>query len=86
MRSIKDNQISPLFGTNWTTAGLPTPYPELFFNGVPRIFTGVFEAPGPAITDQDTFTEELQFQGSALDRRLTYQAGVYAEWSEPLNL
>ena len=82
----KDNQISPLFGTNWTTAGLPTPYPEIFFNGVPRIFTGVFEAPGTSITDQDTFTEELQFQGSALDRRLIYQAGVYAEWSEPLAL
>jgi iron complex outermembrane receptor protein len=82
----KDNQISPLFGTNWTTSGLPTPYPELFFNGVPRIFTGVFEAPGTSITDQDTFTEELQVQGSALDRRLIYQAGVYAEWSEPLAL
>lgn len=82
----KDYQISPLFGTNWTSAGLPTPYPELFFNGVPSIFTGVFQAPGRAITDQDTFTEELQVQGAALDRRLTYQAGVYAEWSEPLNL
>jgi len=33
---------------------------------------------------QKTFTEELQFQGTALDERLTWQAGGYMEISRPI--
>jgi iron complex outermembrane receptor protein len=33
---------------------------------------------------QSTFTEELQFQGNAFNRKLTWQAGAYLEISNPL--
>ena len=79
-----DHQRSPLFGTNWQTSDVSTPYPEIFFNGVPRIFTGIFTNPGLDSADQSTYTEELRLQGSTADQRLTYQGGVYLEWSDPL--
>jgi len=78
-----DVQRSPLFGTNWQTSDTPIPYPQIFFLGVPRVFTGIFPAPGHKTADQSTYTEELQFQGATEDRRLTYQGGVYFEWSDP---
>jgi iron complex outermembrane recepter protein len=81
---FRDFQRTALFGTNWQTSNLPQPYPEIFFQGVPRDFSGVFAAPGLNTADQATYTEELRIQGSAADQRLTYQAGVYAEWSDPL--
>jgi iron complex outermembrane recepter protein len=83
---FRDFQRTPLFGTNWQTSTLPTPYPEIFFLGVPRGFTGVFPAPGLNTANQATYTEELRVQGSAADQRLTYQAGVYLEWSDPLGM
>jgi iron complex outermembrane receptor protein len=81
---FKNLQRSPLFGTNWSAANTPIPYPFIFFAGVPRIFTGIFPIPGRNTADQYTFTEELQLQGSALDNRLTYQGGAYYESSKPL--
>jgi iron complex outermembrane receptor protein len=81
----KDLQVSPLFGTNWQTSNTPIPYPQIFFLGVPRVFTGVFAAPGDNTADEATISEELQLQGATADRRLTYQAGVYFEWSNPQN-
>jgi iron complex outermembrane receptor protein len=83
---FKDFQRSPLFGTNWQVSTLPQPYPQLFFRGIPAIFTGIFPAPGTNTANQATYTEELQLQGSAADQRLTYQAGVYLEWSDPLSV
>jgi iron complex outermembrane receptor protein len=80
-----DLQRSPLFGTNWQTSNTPFPYPLIFFLGVPRVFTGIFPAPGDNSADQSTYTDELQLQGATEDRRLTYQGGVYFEWSDPLN-
>jgi iron complex outermembrane recepter protein len=80
-----DVQRSPLFGTNWQASEAPFPYPYVFFLGVPRVFTGVFPAPGDKTADQSTYTEELQLQGASADRRLTYQGGVYFEWSDPLS-
>jgi iron complex outermembrane recepter protein len=79
-----DHQRSPLFGTNWQTSETPTPYPEIFFNGVPRLFTGIFSNPGNDTADQSTYTEEIRLQGSTANQRLTYQGGVYLEWSDPL--
>ena len=35
-------------------------------------------------TAQSTFSDELQFQGRALDGRLNWQAGAYLEISKPL--
>ena len=40
--------------------------------------------PGFKSTDQETITEELQFQGRSSDGRLTWQAGGYFEQSNPL--
>jgi outer membrane receptor protein involved in Fe transport len=77
-------QRSPLFGTNWQTSGLPAPYPQIFFQGVPRIFAGIFPNPDLNTADQSTYTEELRLQGSTADQRLTYQGGIYLEWSDPL--
>jgi iron complex outermembrane recepter protein len=82
----KDFQRSPLFGTNWQASETPLPYPFIFFQGVPRVFTGIFPAPGDNTAHQATYTEELQLQGATSDQRLTYTAGVYAEWSDPLDL
>ncbi|MDE8651993.1 TonB-dependent receptor [Novosphingobium album (ex Liu et al. 2023)] len=82
---LKNFQRTALFGTNWTTDNLPAPYPQLFFQGATRIFTGIFPIPGRNSAEQSTFTEELQLQGSALDGRLTYQAGGYLEVSNPLS-
>jgi iron complex outermembrane receptor protein len=79
----ENTQRTPLFGTNWQVDSLPPPYPALFFRGVPAIFTAINPAPGQISADQSTYTEELQLQGSWLDERLDYQAGVYLEWSDP---
>jgi iron complex outermembrane receptor protein len=81
-----DLQRTELFATNWQVSNLPPAVGGAFFAGIPGIFTGVFPAPGANTADQATYTEELQFQGSALDQKLTYQGGVYLEWSDPLGL
>jgi len=77
-----DKQRTPLFGTNWQTGDLPALYRFVFFRGVPPIFTDINAAPDSS--DQSTFTEEVQAQGSALDDKLTYQGGAYYELSQPL--
>ncbi|MET0241328.1 MAG: TonB-dependent receptor [Sphingobium sp.] len=50
-------------------------------NGL-RVLSNPF--PGRRNVSQSTFTEELQFQGSAFDDRLSWQAGAYFESSNPL--
>jgi len=82
----KDVQNSPLFGTNWQVNELPQPYPQIFFRGIPSQFTGINPIPGGDSADQSTYTEELQVQGDVWDQRLTYTAGVYFEWSDPLQV
>jgi iron complex outermembrane receptor protein len=82
---FKDYQKSPLFGINWNVANLSPAYQPLFFRGIPQIFTGIFPAPGRRTADQSTYTEEVQLQGGFDDNRLTYQTGVYLEWSDPLS-
>jgi iron complex outermembrane receptor protein len=82
---FKDRQRSALFGTHWQIGQLPQPYPFVFFRGIPAVFTGIFPAPGRETAHQSTYTEELQLQGASEGRRLTYQAGVYFEWSDPLS-
>jgi iron complex outermembrane receptor protein len=42
-----------------------------------------FNPDGFHTNDQENFTEELQFQGNALDNRLDYQFGLYYEHSTP---
>ena len=82
----KDVQNSPLFGTNWQVSELPQPYPSIFFRGIPASFASIVPIPGGDTADQSTYTEELQVQGDAWDQRLTYTAGVYFEWSDPLQV
>ena len=77
----KDYLNDPLFGTNFATPAIPGIYPS---------FTVDFAHPGPppgaATANEDTYTEELQFQGSAMDHRITWQGGLYFEGSDPLGL
>ena len=81
---FKDFQRSPLFGTNWQRSTLPAAYQPAFFLGVPATFAIINPIPGGNSADQSTYTEELQLQGNSSDQRLTYQAGLYFEWSDPL--
>jgi iron complex outermembrane receptor protein len=81
---FKDYQKSPLFGTSWNASELSPAYQPLFFRGIPDMFTGIFPAPGDRTADQSTYTEEVQLQGGFDDNQLTYQAGVYLEWSDPI--
>ncbi|HET8882210.1 MAG TPA: TonB-dependent receptor [Solimonas sp.] len=81
---FEDLQRSPLFGTNWQVSDLSPAYQGIFAGGIPSLFTGIFAAPGYKSANQSTYTEEVQLQGLAFDSRLTYQAGVYLEWSDPL--
>src|SRR3546814_6947686 len=81
----KDLQRSPLFGANWQVGDLAPTYQGIFYNGIPSAFAGIIAAPGRKTADQSTYTEEVQLQGAAFDSRLTYQAGVYLEWSDPLS-
>jgi len=79
-----DFQRAPLFGNSWQLSTLPPVYQFIFQAGIPG---GLFEtnpAPGLNSADQSTYTEELQLQGSAANQQLTYQAGAYFEWSDPL--
>lgn len=81
---LKDDNNSALFGTNLSPAygalaGLVPPS-ELAFH-----FEFASLSPLPSGTaDSQTYTDELQFQGTALDSRLTWQAGGYLENSDPL--
>ncbi len=83
---FRDAQRSPLFGTNWTSASLPSIYGTFIFPGTLPQFTEISPIPGGATSNQSTATEELQLQGSALDDKLTYQGGLYSEFSDPLGL
>lgn len=70
-----------LGGDNFTSnfpAGFPLP------SG--RQFQYILLSPTPNedSASQSTFTEELQFQGSAFEDRLTWQAGAYLEVSKPI--
>jgi iron complex outermembrane receptor protein len=75
---IRDKLRTDLFGDNWM---LPKAFGPL--GGTPIIFSWVNSPPGRDISNQSTFTEELQFQGRALDERLTWQGGGYMEYSRP---
>jgi iron complex outermembrane receptor protein len=82
---FKDFQRAPLFGTNWLLSTLPAAYQFIFQAGIPRVLFETNPAPGLDSADQSTYTEEIQLQGATPDQRLTYQGGVYFEWSDPLD-
>lgn len=69
----RQQQRGAVFGENFYAAG-----------GTPFNIVQSIPYPGLDSASQSTFTEELQFQGS-VGSRLQWQAGGYAELSEPLN-
>jgi iron complex outermembrane receptor protein len=88
---LKEDFRSPLFGTDFdlnrlagktiASLGLPAslnPYPV----GTKVGFTAIIPVPGGDTANQSTFTEELQFQGTATN--FNWQAGGYLELSDPL--
>jgi len=69
--------IFPNYGTD--AAGRPQDA------GLSIYGVGSAPAPGTHTVDQSTLTEELQFQGNAVDGRLVWQAGAYYEYSAGRN-
>jgi iron complex outermembrane receptor protein len=78
---LTDDLRSAIFGTNFATPAIP----PLGLPSFPFGFTGSVNVPGGHTANQSTLTEELQFQGNALDNKLTWQAGGYMEISNPLS-
>jgi iron complex outermembrane receptor protein len=72
---LRDSINTALFGTNWPVQ------PGL----APLAFSHLDAAPGLWGTDQSTISAEIQAQGSAMNDRLSYQAGFYMEVSNPIN-
>ena len=69
-------------------SGSGGPFSTPVFNGAPGTpLKTISLHPGryPYTTAQNSFTDELRFQGTALDGRLNWQAGAYLEISAPLD-
>ncbi|MBV1688191.1 TonB-dependent receptor [Novosphingobium sp. G106] len=74
-----------LFGSTFRSPPLSA-IPGLLPGGLPSLafpFVRIVNIPGRHTVDQNTFTDELQLQGSAVDGKLTWQAGGYFENSTP---
>jgi iron complex outermembrane receptor protein len=67
---------------------LPAGAPRAVFRPYPvgtfMALSGINPSPGGHFSHQRTFTEELQFQGKAIDGKLAWQAGAYYENSTPI--
>ena len=76
---------SGIFGDNFP---IPSNILGLFptgpYAGLPFNFTVSNPPPGHWTNAQSTFTEELQFQGTAYDEALKWTAGLYMQKSDPL--
>jgi iron complex outermembrane receptor protein len=72
------------FGTNFKIPAMYAPIlptPDLV--GAPISFYPATTWHGTPTSSQTTFVEELQFSGTALDEKLTWQGGLYYENSRP---
>ncbi len=78
---LKQKIDTPLYGTQFLF-----PLPPTFQEVTPVTYIDIRTVAGAHLSDQTTFTEELQFQGTALDGALTWQAGGYYEDSNPKSL
>jgi iron complex outermembrane recepter protein len=81
---LESRVVTPLIGSNFNTSAIPaalgiTP-------GLPFVFFGITTPPDDPTAHESTITEELRANGRALDGRLTYQGGIYTEFSRPLGL
>jgi iron complex outermembrane recepter protein len=77
-RSVERQEV---FGSRFL---VPSFIPGL--GGLPIGFAATNPLPGGYTSDQSTFTEEVQFQGTAANDRLQWQGGGYFESSKPLSL
>jgi iron complex outermembrane receptor protein len=81
---LRDYFNNGIFATAFVTpgsgiyTGLPT--------GIPFGFAASRPYPGSLTAAERTITEELQFQGNALDQRLTWQGGGYFETAIPMGV
>lgn len=78
---LRDYYNNAIFATAFVTpgTGLFAPLPA----GIPFGFASSRPYPGSATAIERTITEELQFQGSAFNDRLTWQSGGYFETAIP---
>jgi iron complex outermembrane receptor protein len=72
---LTERYSTAIFGTNFYLAP-----------GVPVDFANSTPLPGGDTADESTATNEIQFQGRALNDKLNWQAGAYAELVDPLSL
>ncbi|HTH26927.1 MAG TPA: TonB-dependent receptor [Sphingobium sp.] len=77
---FRQNVLTDFFGTDFLTTDLDPNAPPLHFG-----FATIGGLNGGNLTNQSTFTEELQFQGRAFDNRLNWVAGFFTEASLPLD-
>ena len=79
---FKQSIYQDLFGTDFVATDINPALTSLANFHFPRNAVGSLN--GDNLTNQSTFSEELQFQGKSFDGRLTWQAGAYLEISAPL--
>jgi iron complex outermembrane receptor protein len=75
---LKSSLATPLIGSNFNTSSIGLPY------SLPYVFFAISGAPDAPTAHESTITEELRANGRAFDDRLTYQGGIYTEFSRPL--
>jgi iron complex outermembrane receptor protein len=73
--------LTSLFGAYFT---LPSNFPKV--GGSHLFFTSSLSPLGLPTSDEQTFTEELQAHGDALDGKLRWTAGLYMEGSHPVDV
>jgi iron complex outermembrane receptor protein len=79
---LQEKLRTALFGTDFHLVVPPFIPPP----GIPFNFAYSVPLPGGYTANESTATEELQFQGTAMNNRLKWQAGAYEENVEPLSL
>jgi iron complex outermembrane recepter protein len=75
---LNQTMRTAVFGSNFQ---IPDTLPV--YGGQHFSFFPSYQYPGIPTNSQTTFVEELQFQGTGLDKKLTWQAGLYYENSKP---
>jgi iron complex outermembrane recepter protein len=84
---LRESFLSSLFGTDLDlhdAAPLLGPLAALVPPGSKILFAESAPYAGHDTAAQSTFTDELQFQGNAMENKLNYQFGGYIEASDPL--
>ena len=84
---LTEDYASPIFGTRFDLhdAAFAALFPPSFLPAGTYVgFTNATPIPDGHTADQSTFTEEFQLQGTS--DKLNWQAGAYAELSDPLGM